>query len=802
MPYRPGDRVGEYEVQRFLGRGAYGEVLQVCGPGTCMQIQALKVLHCDGPWHGGSASHTREAAFAEARLMQRLRHPHIVACENVSWCAAREEVQLVLEFMDGGDLRGLIEAQKASGHHFEVHFARRILAAIGGALDYVHSIGVLHRDVKPANVLLARHAQRIKLADFGIAKLLETSRHAKSVVGTPYYLSPEIIAGKAYAEASDAWSLGVVVYEVVALHRPFEAANQLALVHRICQETHPKLPDHAAPDIVHAVEGLLVKDEHCRISLRAALNVSDAVAALVAKMPYEPDHQVATSSLPITSTDRPAHDIRSVTVPGTANESDAQGSWYVTDALSAAQEALSNDIDDPEELVHALTMLEQEQALASYPDLQASSARQAVENELRLRIGALRLDAAAMLDDLLAVSTHEDSHLEAHVTEESEHSISIEPVFEENPFTLNESVAPSTHDDALESEVATVLEVASTLGLDTEPSEHRIACKRGMLSLRVIWGKVARFCMLPINVGFDSLVAEVSRRFGLSVGAVLPELSWREAGEMFKLNNQASWEECLQRRGLVAQPGRLELCVDTEDAPPVPSQLRAPQRRPYHASYRPGLFTWRLTEKPAIARRTFNRQRESFPRSPNGHRDVASRRQLPAATSETTVAHTPQVADPALAGADDARRSLHEAAVKLQSLFRGSRVRRSTLESQGDTETSEARGRSAQQAKGRAHNIQGYSRGFSVERKNASETTNHFFGQTNESLSAARLQSRHARRSQSRSKPLLTIEGRDLRDRRSMSPKMQTSPYNAKMTVVDFGAGSRLQVNGRSAPRR
>jgi len=264
---------------------------------------------------------------------------------------------------------------------------------------------------------------------------------------------------------------------------------------------------------------------------------------------------------------------------------------------------------------------------------------------------------------------------------------------------------------------------------------------------------------------------------------------------MFKLNSQSSWEECLQRRGLVAQPGRLELCVDSEEAPPIPTQLRAPHRRPYNATYRPGLFTWTVAEKPSIARRTFHRHQAPFPRSPNGHRGLAQRRQVPLAVSET------MVADPTLAGADDARRSLHDAAVKLQSLFRGSRVRRYAQENQADNEAGEIHQRSALHSKSKTCDVRGYSRALSMERKNASETAAHFLGQTNESLSAARLQSRHARRSQSRNKPFLTTEGRDGRDRRSMSPKTQISPYNAKMTFVD-SVGSRLQVNGRSAPRR
>merc|ERR550525_296211 len=121
-------------------------------------------------------------------------------------------------------------------------FARRMLSAIGSALRFIHSQDVLHRDVKPSNVLLARKSNtacdtlertEIKLADFGISKILEATACASTVVGTPPYMSPEIVCGKPYGPASDAWALGACIYELVALRRPFDASNQLALVRQI-----------------------------------------------------------------------------------------------------------------------------------------------------------------------------------------------------------------------------------------------------------------------------------------------------------------------------------------------------------------------------------------------------------------------------------------------------------------------------------------------------------------------------------------------------------------------------------------
>jgi hypothetical protein len=557
---------------------------------------------------------------------------------------------------------------------------------------------------------------------------------------------------------------------------------------------------HVPSDIARAIEGLLIKDEGRRMPLTSAIAVSDAVAALVADVPSRLDElDDCVLSTPVSS---------ATFVGNFAAESPT--AFCASHALIAAREALSKDVDDPEELVQALTMLEQEQAggiNASAFDVDGfSSALQAVESELRIRIAALRIDAAALLDDLLVVTD---------VAEESSHNNVVAPVELEEVghdgliVRGTAAAAAEARDEA--SDVATALEVATTLGVDTEPSEQRIACKRGMLSLRVVWGKVARFCMLPVNVGFESLAAEVSRRFGMPLGVPLPQLCWREAGEMFKLNSQASWEECLQRRGLVAQPGRLELCVDSEDAPPLPMQLRATVRKPVQGAYRPELFTWRAPDK--VGRRACGQQREFCARSPSaamGHRELISRSPHP-------------LVDAALTNADESRRQLHAAAVKVQSLFRGSRVRRQAQEGHAEVEAEDSPRRMTGYQRRKAFtNMQhrGFTTGFDF--KNATDAHAQHFGQTSDSSVAARLQSRHARRTTSRCQGgFLGIEG-STRDRRSMSPKVKSPPNHARQQMfdvgigsrgksppnharqqmLDVGTGSRLQVNGKCAPRR
>jgi len=160
----------------------------------------------------------------------------------------------------------------------EPQLVKKTLSAVGSALLYIHAEGVLHRDVKPSNILLDRDMREIRLADFGVSKILQATARARSFVGTPYYLSPEIVSGQPYGASSDTWALGVCLYELLALRRPFEAENQLALACQIAHEEPAPLPADHVPDVVQAIMGLLRKDPGERMQLTEALALSDEVA--------------------------------------------------------------------------------------------------------------------------------------------------------------------------------------------------------------------------------------------------------------------------------------------------------------------------------------------------------------------------------------------------------------------------------------------------------------------------------------------------------------------------------------------
>jgi len=632
MSYRAGEFAGNYQVLQLLGRGTFGEVALARDPSRPHHLVALKTVSCD-QLTTEAAERIRKAALAEAQLLQRLRHPHIVKCEEVQWDPYRHVVWLALEFMDGGDAQNLAEKrrQELGGQPFEAHFLRRVLASVGSALRYIHSQGVLHRDVKPANMLLTRRSQRIKLGDFGISKLLEETPLAHTVVGTPYYLAPEIVSGLAYGPAADAWALGVCLYEFAALKRPFEAGNPLALVRRICEEPPADLPPETAADINNAVMGLLEREPQQRLSLPHALAVSAAVVALVAapaedeslhvtggpamfhsleeintelapqsQAPCSPSDlspvSVATSAWASTQGEENAaelvaslcgrqpqqHEVqrrRRRAVPeswATAGHSMTVLPLSGSDAVTKARVALGADVDDPQELQHALCVLEVEalEASESWADVYES-----LRCELRLRIAALRADAAALLESLL--DPQQEHH--EYTIERTALVASSRVVRESVPDTVTTmgfvvtatcSAEPGGEVAALES----AIEVATSLGVDTEPAEEKAASARGLLSIRVVWGKFTKFCLVPLGITFAELISEVARRFGLPENLSSPgsnlELCYRDGAEVFFVRDQASWDCCLRRRGLSFRPGRLELRLEA-----VASLTPAPQPR-------------------------------------------------------------------------------------------------------------------------------------------------------------------------------------------------------------------------------
>ena len=158
----------------------------------------------------------RIKARDEARILQVLNHPNIVMFKDV-FRDKRSKLNLVMEYCDDSDLYDKIQQKRREGTTFTEEEILNYFTQICLGLKHCHDRKILHRDIKPANVFMTRRGV-CKLADFGISKILGgTLSKVLTTMGTPVYLSPEIVQGQPYNSATDIWSLGVLLYEMVAL---------------------------------------------------------------------------------------------------------------------------------------------------------------------------------------------------------------------------------------------------------------------------------------------------------------------------------------------------------------------------------------------------------------------------------------------------------------------------------------------------------------------------------------------------------------------------------------------------------
>ena len=220
-----GTRLGQYEVQDFIGQGAMGLVFRVYHP-QLERIGAVKVLQGISPDPGTVARFRHEA-----QAIARLRHPNIVDVHDFG--EFERTPYMIVEYVPGGSL-----ATRMAQGRLDAPTALKYLRGIAAGLDYAHSHGVVHRDVKPANVLLTAEDTPV-LADFGLAKLLEgTSLKSMTGVttGTPAYMAPEQVTGRDVGPAADRYSLATIAYEMLTGVIPFDGQGLMevlyAQVHR------------------------------------------------------------------------------------------------------------------------------------------------------------------------------------------------------------------------------------------------------------------------------------------------------------------------------------------------------------------------------------------------------------------------------------------------------------------------------------------------------------------------------------------------------------------------------------------
>jgi NIMA (never in mitosis gene a)-related kinase 11 len=185
-------------------------------------------------------------AVHEAKLMQKLEHPCIV--KFYESFLDGEQFCIVSEFCDGGDLDVFLARLRKTGNFLDEDQILTWLVELVSAVMYIHSRGVLHRDIKTRNIFI--HDKMLKLGDFGISRvLMSTSDMASTFVGTPYYMSPEVLKHDGYNSKSDIWSIGCILIEMCTLERAFEGTNIMNVMWNIMQKEVPRIPKRYSDDL-------------------------------------------------------------------------------------------------------------------------------------------------------------------------------------------------------------------------------------------------------------------------------------------------------------------------------------------------------------------------------------------------------------------------------------------------------------------------------------------------------------------------------------------------------------------------
>lgn len=246
-----GTTVGRYEIRELLGTGAMAEVYKTYDP-EIDRTGAIKVL---------KEGLIKDAEYLnrflkEASAAGKLVHPNIVTVYDVG--KVHELPYIVMELLDGETLNDILQR----GARLPYETVITIAMQVASALDYAHAQGVVHRDIKPDNIIWHADKNTVKIADFGIAKRADTdiqeSTQAGLIMGTPRYMSPEQARGQTIDGRSDLFSLGVILYELITGHKAFDGESMATLIMQILEKEPPSLRQYS-PDVPAGLQSIITR---------------------------------------------------------------------------------------------------------------------------------------------------------------------------------------------------------------------------------------------------------------------------------------------------------------------------------------------------------------------------------------------------------------------------------------------------------------------------------------------------------------------------------------------------------------
>ncbi len=264
---------GKYQIHEVVGEGGMGIVLRARDPDLDREV-AIKILRPEI----APDQRARRRFLREAKAAARLDHPNVVAVQHVG--DQDGTAFMVMEYVRGPSLAALIREQGALDRERARSYFRQILSGLGAA----HDAGLIHRDLKPSNILIEDATKSAKLADFGLARIIDSQSQLTlphAVFGTPQYMSPEQACGDARIDhRSDLYSAGVVLYEMLTGRPPFRAETPSALLHQIIHADPPPLRGLAPPAderlVAIALQLMAKKPEYRFGSVSSTLNALDS----------------------------------------------------------------------------------------------------------------------------------------------------------------------------------------------------------------------------------------------------------------------------------------------------------------------------------------------------------------------------------------------------------------------------------------------------------------------------------------------------------------------------------------------
>lgn len=268
LPLTP-THLGRYEIVDEIGKGAMGVVYLARDP-LIGRLVALKTFRVGFSIKDQDLEQFRVRFIREAQSAGILSHPNIVTIHDVVEHGEEGIAFIAMEYIRGTNLKAMLQG----GEPLAPSFVVEAVSQVAEALDYAHQHRVIHRDVKPANILITDDG-RVKLTDFGIARL-DTSNLTQEgqLLGTPNYMAPEQVQGREVDHRADIFSLGVVLYEMLTRHKPFQGENLTVVSHRIVYEEFTPPRDHTRdlpPGIEQVLSRALEKDPARRFQTARAL---------------------------------------------------------------------------------------------------------------------------------------------------------------------------------------------------------------------------------------------------------------------------------------------------------------------------------------------------------------------------------------------------------------------------------------------------------------------------------------------------------------------------------------------------